>query len=448
MASYTSLDPATFAVLTSSFFRIADEMGINLLQSARSTIIREARDASCALLDASGQIIAEAEHIPVQLSSLSLPLKACLRKHADRPIRPGEVFVTNDPFDGGQHMQDITIFSPIFWGDELVAFAGSIAHHVDIGGSSAGLTYDAKESYQEGVLLPSLKVDLERDFQPKGMLHDLIRVNFRAPDVTIGDLRAQLAASHTGEVRLKKLIERYGLDVVRTAMRDSLDYSERLMRQAIEAVPDGTYEGVDQIDDGVFTPRPIKVAVAVTVKGSDAYVDFTGTDPQVPEFLNAPYGSTLSTTFSCIKMALGGEQTPIPANEGCNRPIHVFAPYGSLVNPAFPAAVRARMCPAYRIFDALLSALQKAVPGRIVAQGFHVNTTSGFSRFADGRYSIFIEDIGGGWGAGPRGDGADMIDEPLSNCKITPIEAIEFDHPFLMMERYELIPGSGGPGRH
>lgn len=441
-----SYDVVTLNVLIHAFHAVAEEMGINLLRSAKSTIIREARDCSCALFDAQGRIVAEAEHIPVQMSSLSLPMRACLRKH--EPITPGEVFLTNDPFIGGQHLQDITIFTPIFSGRSLIGFAGSIAHHVDIGGGAAGLTFDATEFYEEGLRFSAMKLNLARDFGQKGTFYDIVHSNFREPETTWGDIQAQLAANELGRRRILELSTRYGAGEVIRYMAATMDYSERMMRGAIEQIPDGVYEGADQIDDGVFFDEPIPIRVKITVEGGEMNVDFTGTAPQVKEFLNVPLGSTYSSTYSSIKMALTAGRETIPANDGCYRPIRIDVPYGSILNPAPPAAVRARMCGAYRLFDAILIALQKALGDRIPAPGYHANTTSGVSQFKDGAFSIFIEDIGGGWGGNPEHDGADMLDAPLSNCIITPIEAVELDHPFLMVRRYELLPDTGGPGAH
>lgn len=445
MSGTRTADPATITIVTHALHRIAEEMGVNLLHAARSTVIREARDCSCALLDPSGRIIAEAEHIPMQMNSLSLPFGACLRKFGG--IGPGEVFVINDPYQGGQHLQDITLFSPIFLDGELVAFAGSIAHHVDIGGASAGLTFDAREIFQEGLRLPGLKLHADRDFAPGGVMYELVFGNFREPHSTIGDLRAQLAANHVGALRFEKIARRYGIATMRNCIEAALDYSERMVRQAIQRIPDGTYEAEDFIDGGVFNDDPIPIRVRLAVQGSDLHIDFTGTHPQVPEFLNVPLGSTYSAAFSAIKMLLCAGGNRIPANEGCFRPITLTVPEGSLLNPQPPFPVRARMCGAYRVFDAILMALGKAIPDRVPGLGFHVNTTTGFSRFHNGRYWIFIEDLGGGWGGTPQGDGADMLDTPLSNCKVTPVEALEIDHPHLMVERYELLPDSCGLGR-
>jgi N-methylhydantoinase B len=439
-----SLDVVTLNVLTNAFHAIAEEMGINLLRSARSTIIREARDCSCALFDAEGRIVSEAEHIPVQMSSLSLPIRACLTKHGR--IKQGEIFVTNDPYIGGQHLQDITFFTPIYHAHQLIGFSGSIAHHVDIGGGAAGLTFDAKEFYEEGLRFTAMKLNLKRDFTPGGAFHDIVYSNFRAPEITWGDIQAQIAANELGRRRILELVERYGPDEIVRYMAAAMDYSERMMRSAISKIPPGSYEAEDFIDDGVFQTDPIPIRVCLRVDNGQMDIDLSGTAPQVDEFLNVPLGSTYSSAYSSVKMALTAGGETIPANDGCYRPIRLSVPYGSILNPKPPAAVRARMCGAYRLFDAILMALQKAIPERIPALGFHANTTSGVSQFKDGKFSIFIEDIGGGWGGNPQGDGADMLDAPLSNCIITPIEAMELDHPFLMMRRYELLPDSAGAG--
>lgn len=439
-------DTTTLNVMMSAFHAISEEMGVNLLLTARSTIIREARDCSCALLDAEGRIISEAEHIPVQMSSLSLPMRACLAKHG-RDISPDEVFVTNDPFLGGQHLQDITIFSPIYHQGRLLGFSASIAHHVDIGGGSAGLTLGASEYYQEGLRFSALKLRRKEDFAKGGVFYDLVHANFRAPRTTWGDIQAQLAANEVGRRRILELVTRYGADAVAHYMGAAMDHSERLMRAAIAALPPGRYEAEDFIDDSIGSDAPIPIRVALEIGEETIAVDLTGSAPQIAEFLNVPLGSTSSSVYSAIKMAVTAGRETIPANDGCYRPITISAPPGSIVNPLPPAATRARMCGAYRVFDAILMALRQAMPERSAGLGFHVNTTIGLTRSEGESYSIFIEDIGGGWGGTPAGDGADMLDAPLSNCRITPTEAVELDHPFIRVKRYELLPDTGGAGR-
>jgi len=431
----------------SAFHAISEEMGVNLLLTARSTIIREARDCSCAMLDAQGRIVAEAEHIPVQMSSLSLPMRACLTKY-DGKIAEDEVFVTNDPFIGGQHLQDITIFSPIYRDKTLLGFAASIAHHVDIGGGSAGLTLGAREFYEEGLRFTALRLNRNRDFVKGGVFYDLVHANFRAPGVTWGDIQAQLAANDVGRRRVLELADRYGAETVALYMSAAMDHSEKLMRRVIAAIPHGRYSSEDQIDDSIGSPDPIPIKVTLEIGDDGIHVDLTGSSPQIGEFLNVPFGSTCSSAFSAIKMGITAGRDTIPANDGCYRPIRVTAPLGSILNPTPPAATRARMCGAYRVFDAILLALRQAIPDRIAGLGFHVNTTVGLTRRVGADYSIFIEDIGGGWGGTPIGDGADMLDAPLSNCRITPAEALELDHPFIRVRSYALLPDTGGEGKY
>ena len=441
------VDPATINIVTNALHGIAEEMGLNLLRSARSTIIREARDCSCALLDADGRLIAEADHAPIQMASLALPLKACLVKHDPQTLQDGDVFLTNDPYQGGQHLQDLIVFLPVFNDGELIGFAGSVAHHIDIGGGSAGLTLDAAEIFGEGVRFTSLRLRLS-DFEEGGVVHEIVHSNFREPSTSMGDLRAQLAACLIGQARLDDLCDRYGRTTLDECIEAGLRHSETLMRKAIEEIPDGIYQAEDFVDGDVVGNRPIRVALTLTVSGSEATLDFGGTQEQTRDFLNVPIASTLAAAYSAMTMVAASGGRHIPANEGCHRPIHIIVPEGSFLNPRPPAAVRARMCGAYRTFDAVLMALQCALPDRTPALGYNVNTTVGFSQTAGESFRIFIEDIGGGWGATPAADGADMLDAPLSNCKITPVEMLELDHPYLRVSRYEYIPDSGGAGQY
>lgn len=447
MISPTRVDAATVNIVSTALHGIAEEMGVNLLRSARSTIIREARDCSCALLDHRARLVAEADHAPIQMSSLALPLQTCLARHDPASLTPDDVFLINDPYAGGQHLQDLILFMPVFVDGQLVAFSGSVAHHIDIGGGAAGLTLDAAEIYAEGLRFPGMRLSL-RDFDAGGVIADIVEGNFREPDTSLGDLRAQLAACIVGRERFQELSAKFGLGVVQECIDASLDRSETLMRKAIEEIPDGVYESTDAVDSGVLSPDPIVVRLRMTVSGDQVELDFAGTDPQTEDFLNVPIASTLSAALSAMTMMAVATGRRIPANEGCYRPISINVPEGSFLNPRPPAAVRARMCGAYRTFDAVLLALQQAMPERMPALGFHVNTTVGFTQRQGERFRIFIEDIGGGWGATPTADGQDMLDSPLSNCKITPVEVLELDHPYLRVNQYTYVPGSGGAGHH
>lgn len=445
--SMGSPDPATINIVANALHGIAEEMGVNLLRSARSTIIREARDCSCALLDRRGRLIAEADHAPIQMSSLALPLEACLLRHPVETLQPGDVFLTNDPYEGGQHLQDLILFLPIFDDGVVIGFSGSVAHHIDIGGGSAGLTLDAAEIYSEGLRFTCLRLT-ETDFAEAGIVPSVVFSNFREPITSMGDLRAQLAACIVGRDRLVGLAHRYGHKILESCIEASLLHSETLMRNAIREIPDGVYHAEDHVDGDVLNDEPIRVALTMTVRGDEMALDFTGTDAQTADFLNVPIASTMAAALSAVTMAAASGGRRIPANEGCHRPISVTVPTGSFLNPRPPAAVRARMCGAYRTFDCVLMALQQALPGRTPALGFNVNTTVGFSRSTERGFRIFIEDIGGGWGATPEADGQDMLDAPLSNCKITPVEMLEMDHPHLRLLRYEFVPDSGGDGKY
>lgn len=440
------VDSATINIVGNALRGIAQEMGVNLMRSARSTIIREARDFSCALMDGQGRLVAQAEHAPIQMASLEMPLSACLTRHPLESLRPNDVLFTNDPYQGGQHLQDLIVFLPVFHEGRLVGFAGSVAHHIDIGGGAAGLTLDAAEIYAEGLRFTSMKVR-ESDFGDDGFVTDIVYSNFREPATSIGDLRAQLAACHIGRERLLQLTTRYGIDEVEWCIDRNLDRSEGLMRSVIQALPDGRYEATDAVDSGVLDDNPITVRLAVVLEGDQLSFDFTGTDPQTSDFLNVPIASTMAAVYSAVMMFAAADGRRIPANEGCYRPLVVNVPLGSFLNPVSPAAVRARMCGAYRTFDACLLALQQADPSRVPALGFNVNTTVGFTHRSPAGMRIFIEDIGGGWGATPESDGIDMLDAPLSNCKITPTEVLEAEHPFLRVTRYEYLPDSGGRGK-
>lgn len=441
-----NIDLATLSIIVNALHGAGEEMGINLMKSARSTIIREARDFSCALLDPQARLIAQAEHAPIQMASLSLPLLACLERHPADTLRPGDVFFTNDPYRGGQHLQDLTLFLPVFVEEKLVGFAGSIAHHVDIGGGAPGLTLDAADIFAEGLRFSSLKVN-RSDFAEGGFIHSIAMSNFREPKTSIGDLRAQLAACTVGAERLSELFFRYGAETVEAAIEGTLDRSELLMRKAISEIPDGIYLASDAIDADVLHGEPVKILVRVEIAGSEATIDFTGTDPQTRDFLNVPLGASYAAVYSAMIMTAVETGRRIPANSGCYRPLTIIAPLGTVLNPTAPAAVRARMCGAYRAFDSVLLALQEALPQSAPALGFNVNTTVGFSRQTDSEFRIFIEDIGGGWGATSGTDGQEMADAPLSNCKITPVEVLEADHPYLRLVRYELLPDSGGVGK-
>jgi N-methylhydantoinase B len=439
-----SVDATTLAILARALHAAAEEMGVNLMRSAFSTVVREARDCSTALLDSRGNIVAQAEMIPMQLSALSMSFKACQTALDLSAISPREAIILNDPYSGGQHLNDIILFTPIFLGDTLLGFAGSTAHHLDIGGGSAGVNTRATDIYAEGLVLPPLLFEVDRDWH-KGLLGRLFAANVRTPILGVGDLDAQFAANFTGAQRLRGLAERVGVPVLFRAMAEVLDYSERRMRAAIAEIPAGIYAGEAFIDDDVYRPEPIPVRVTARIEGSEIWLDFTGTASQVRGMFNCPLSSSFAAAFAAIRAVASDKD--IPANDGCNRPIHLQFPEGSLLNPRFPAPVRARMQPASRVFNAIHAALAQALPDRVPAPGFDTTTAFYMSHQKEGTYRVYGDILGGGYGAGRAYDGADATDNPLSNCRNTPIEAIEQIHDYLRMRRYALLPDSGGPGQ-
>jgi N-methylhydantoinase B len=433
------LDPVDYAVISQALLAITREMGTKLIRSSYSNIVREAQDASAALFDADGNVVAQAELIPMHLGSMSEIFRACMRAHPAARLVPGDFYINSDPYGGGQHLQDVFIFQPIFHHGRIVAFAGTVAHHLDLGGGNPGLSPDAVDVHAEGIIFPPSVYNLARDWNG-GPLERLVAANVRVPAQTIGDFYAQFAANAIGEARIGQLCSKYGAATVAAAMCELMAYSERRFRAALAAIPDGTYHGEDAVDDDGIGNAPLVVKAAVTKRGDSIAVDFAGTCGQVRRNLNCPFASTVSSSLSAIKSALTSPD--IPFNEGFK------APEGSLLNPTYPAPVRARLLPAYRCFNAVLKALVQVVPESVIAGGNDSTHSLALSHLGDnGRYRVYLEVYGGGFGAGPRRDGCDAVDSPLSNCTNTPVEACDMDFDHFRIIAYELVPDSSGHGR-
>ncbi|MDP6342285.1 MAG: hydantoinase B/oxoprolinase family protein, partial [Alphaproteobacteria bacterium] len=422
----------------------AREMGVKLVRSAYSPIVREASDCAAALLDRRGNVVAQAELIPMQLGPIGATFGPCAELFPTAELREGDFYINNDPFQGGQHLQDVFLFSPIFFDGILVGFGATVAHHLDLGGGAPGLNPDATDVHQEGIIFPPSKYNMAHDWNG-GPLERLVRANIRVPDQTIGDFNAQFAANGIGAGRVQELCRRFGAEVVIEAMEELLAYSERRMRAAIRELPDGVYEGEDFLDDDGFGDQPLRIHARVEIKGDDVFVDYEGTCDQVKSNVNCPFASTVAAGLSCVKSVLTSPD--IPFNEGSKRPIHVTAPYGSLLNPRRPAPVRARMLSAYRAFNAVMKALAPAAPEKVIAAGFDSTEVVVLSKLLPDGYSIYLEIFGGGYGASAHADGCDAVDSPLSNCSNVPIEAMDMEYSFFRVEEYGLIPDSGGGGR-
>ena len=440
-----ALDPVDYAVISQGLIAAAREMGVKLIRSAYSTILREAQDGSAALMDRDGNVVSQAELIPMQLGPMKATFTPCAELHPVDSLKPGDFYISNDPFNGGQHLPDVFIFSPIFVDGEVVGFGASVAHHLDLGGGAPGLNVDASDVYQEGLRIPPSCYNMDEDWNG-GRFERLVAANIRVPQLTIGDFNAQFAANAIGGLRVKELCAKYGVAAVKEAMAELMDYSERRVRAAILEVPDGTYEGWDAVDDDGVTEDPLVIRTQVTIAGDEVHISFDGTCSQVGRNLNSPFSSTMSAALACVKSVL--TSADIPFNEGMKRPISITAPYGSILNPKPPAPVRARMEPAYRVFNAVMKALAQVVPEKVIACGFDTTSVFALSHLSENGYRVYVEVFGGGNGAGAENDGCSGVDSPLSNCSNTPVEALDMEYDYFRVVDYSLLADSAGAGRH
>ncbi len=440
-----SLDSATFNIVSHGLHAVAQEMGEMLVRSAHSTIIREARDCSTSFLDRQGRIIAQAQFCPIHMNSFGMVFQEFARRYDLSTLRPGEALITNDPYSGAQHLNDILIFSPVFRDERLVAFSASLGHHIDVGGGAAGPNAGAGDVYAEGLRIPPLRFDTRRDMG-QGMLEQFVRFNVRAPGQVLGDLHAQLAANRTGAQRFLEMLERFGEDTVMAAASELQDYAERLTREAIRSIPDGRYEAEDFVDDNGFGSEPLKVRVAVTIDGDEVAVDLAGSAEQTKGIINSPLASTVAAVYGALAVVLGGGE--IPVNDGLYRPIRaVEVPHGSFLNPSKPLAVRARNSACHRVYNAIMRALAPVAPERVLTSGHDTTNAIGMGHLGADRYRVYMEVVGGGWGASHGADGADVVDGYVGNCSNVPVESLEQDYPFMLIEEYGLRRGSAGAGR-
>ncbi|WP_447963393.1 hydantoinase B/oxoprolinase family protein [Nitrospira sp. Ecomares 2.1] len=439
-------DPIRTEMMKHRLVSVAEEMGARLQRAAFSPNIKERCDFSCAVFDASGNLVAQAAHIPVHLGAMPLSVQACLESLT---LAPGDVAMVNDPYRGGTHLPDLTVVSPIFMTNTspptLLGLVANRAHHADIGGMSAGSMPLSQEIFQEGLIIPPVKLMVS------GGKNDdvwrLLLANVRTPEERMGDLQAQLAANQVGAERLQAMAERFGMQPLLAEMEALLRYSERMTRQLISTLPNGCYRFKDALDNDGFTEEPAVIRVAIMIEDEEVTVDFSGTDAQRPGSINAVYPVTLSAVAYVFRCVLGLD---IPANSGCLRPIHIIAPEGTLVNARRPAAVAAgNVETSQRIVDVLLGALALACPDRIPAasQGTMNNLTIGGWDQRHNRPFAYYETIGGGMGAGPQFDGASGRHSHMTNTLNTPVEAVEYAYPF-RIARYALREKSGGNGQH
>jgi N-methylhydantoinase B len=409
---------------------VAEEMGAVLVRSARSVNIKERRDCSCAIFDADGRMLAQAEHIPVHLGSMPLSVAAALA--AVRDWRPGDAVILNDPYHGGTHLPDVTLVAPVFVGERPAFFTAARAHFADIGGAAPGSMPVATDLYQEGLVIPPMRLGPE--------VLRLIAANVRHPRGAEADLAAMEACLRRGERRLRELCARYGAETVASMGRELIAYGERLMRAAIAALPAGTYRFADALDDDGIGVGRIPIRCAVTLGPDGATVDFTGSSAQVAGGVNCVAAVTLSAVLYGFRCLLPSEA---PTNAGCLAPIRVVAPEGSLLNARPPAAVAAgNVETSQRIVDVVFGALARAAPERIPAASGGTMNNVAFGTPVWG----FYETIGCGMGARPDRPGVSAVQTHMTNTRNTPVEAMERALP-VRVTATTVRRGSGGAGR-
>ena len=443
-----AVDPISLEVFKNMFISVSEEMGVALLRTSYSPNMKERRDFSCAIFNPQGEMIAQAAHVPVHLGAMPASVQAALEVFPNA-LRPGDIIILNDPYLGGTHLPDITLVAPVYVEEEgakrLAGFVANRGHHSDVGGMTPGSMPLSTELYQEGTIIPPIK--LARGGRINKEVIQLICRNSRTPDERKGDLAAQMASIRVGEKRLQEVVQRYGISETHEHMAALLDYSERVTRQAILRIPDGVYRVLDYMDDDGLTEQPVPIQVAITVEGDGLTVDFTGTSPQRPGCINAPHAVTVSACLYVIRCLVG---EGAPANQGCLRPVHIITPEGSLVNPQPQRGVAGgNVETSQRITDVLLAALSQALPELIPAasQGTMNNMIIGGHDPVRERPYVYYETIGGGMGARPTKDGISGIHTHMTNTMNTPIEAMEFAFP-LRLRRYALRQGSGGQGKY
>jgi N-methylhydantoinase B len=459
-------DPITLEIYRALFTSVAEEMGIALRRTAFSPNIKERRDYSCAVFDREGHVIAQGDHMPVHLGSMPMAVSAALREIR---LQPGDVVALNDPFAGGTHLPDVTLVMGVWAAkkaqsrrqkaeesDLLAAYrllptarclfyVANRAHHADIGGATPGSMGMATDIYGEGLCIPPVR--LVRNGELDNDVMRLILANVRSHEERRGDFQAQIGSLKTGATRLLEIVARRGERESADYAAHLIEYSGRLMRQAIGAIPDGKYRAEDALDDDGISEAPVRIRVSITIKGQTALVDFNGSAPQVAGPINAVEAITVSAVSYVFRCLLPGDA---PASAGLMSPIKVNAPRGTVVNAVHPASVAGgNVETSQRIVDVLFKALAGAIPDKIPAasQGTMNNLTIGGIDPRTGGEFSYYETVAGGMGARPHHDGMSAVHTHMTNSLNTPAEALEYAYP-LRVREYRIRKNSGGAGKH
>jgi N-methylhydantoinase B len=422
---------------------ICDEMYTAIMKSAYSTNIKERHDHSAAIFDSAGRVVVQGESLPLHLASMLGLVEVVLERYGRDGIRPGDMFVSNDPFVGrGSHLPDVAVLAPVFRDGQLALFVSNIAHHSDVGGMAPGsMAGGMTEIYQEGLRIPPVRLVSGGEIVEDVM--QMILLNVRVPHERRGDYNAQIAGNRLGLRRLEELFGRWSASQVEAGCQAIIDAVARRMRVGIRGLPDGVYRFADVLDDDGMGITDIPIKVEIRVKGDEIWLDFAGSAPQVRGNMNNSFAGLQASALYALKVLVDPDG---PTNHGMLDPVHIKAPGSSVVNSSFPAATAARAQTCQRVVDVILGALAKAVPKRVIGASNGANGVAAFSGVGpDGRYYLYMETLGGGAGARAYKDGTDGVQVHITNTSNLPIEALENEYP-LMIERYELIEDSGGAG--
>lgn len=446
MKTAQEMDLVTMNIIESTMLSTCREMGITLMKTSYSTIFNEALDFTCGIASATGEMLAAAEFCPAQIGGMPLLIKSCLEEIPLGEIEPGDVLVHNDPYRGGLHTPEHTLFCPVFVGEKLVAFTVAIGHVAEVGGMvPGGFPSEATEIFHEGIRVPPVKI--KKRGKDVSEVWKLWLANVRTPRYNYGDMRAMIAGVEQGSQRLGAIVEKYSLETFQQTCVDLLDYSEARMRAEIADIPDGRYDFVDYMDNDGVSDSEIRIETHCYVDGERIVVDFTGSSPQVAGPINATLGVAWSATYNAI---LHLTDPSIPKNSGCFRPIKVIAPRGTVVNVDFPAPEVGGNTETHpRIAGAVIGALAQADPSRGMAAegGTHLNFVFGGQDQKNNEYFACYDIEVVGWGARPFADGNNATDSINGNCRVIPVEVFETRYPWLT-EQYSLRADSGGIGQY
>ncbi len=438
------VDAITVEIVGNLLLSIAEEIGVALIKSSYSSNIKERHDCSSAVFDAQGNLIAQAEHIPMHLGSMLDSIQAVMARYPLAEIAEGDMFIANDPYKGGgSHLPDIVVAAPVFAEGRLIAWVANIAHHSDIGGIVPGSTSgEVTNIFQEGIRLPALRVC--RNGEVMQEIFDIIIGNSRTPKERVGDLNAQVAANRIGIRRIVEAYEKYR-ETLETAMQDLQIYAENSLRAGIAKIKDGVYHFYDYVDDMDNLEEQVKIDVVITVAGDDITLDFSSSSPQVPANINVTYGGLLATVFYTLKALIDPH---IPSNSGIYRAFKVIARPGSVINAEEPGPIGERMSTCQRVVEVILGALYEVMPERVMAcshdGGTSVNLSGVNPRTGD--FFIYPEGVAGGEGAHAFRDGMSGVQVHMTNTSNLPVEVLEMENP-LLVENYSLRADSGGAGK-